>query len=147
MSLDDLYNNIAGNLNLLDTLEGVIRGLFYGDMGYRFVIRRRTKDGAHSLEDCRAMLKERGVDTFWFGFDSQNMYFRVKNRQAKWAEYILLRAGVELLNPVFDNRNVVWASQPKHNDRPVPSWTQQAKKREEQRSQRRASSWLDKLLG
>jgi hypothetical protein len=146
MSAEDLYNDIAGNFNYLDGLEGFVRGLFYGDMGYRFVIQRRAKGGGHSLDDCRAMLKERGVATFWYGFDSQKMYFRVKNRQARFAEYILLRAGVELLNPAFDSRNAAWANQSKHEGKPVKSWRQSAMERKaEKRSQ--SASWLEKLLG
>ena len=63
------------------------------------------------MNEAIDILKGYGVDTFWYGFDSQKMYFRVKKRQARWAEYVLLHAGVELLNPAFDHRNAGLCSQ------------------------------------
>lgn len=143
---DDLYNDVAGNLNYFDAIEGLVRAFLYGDMGHRFYIQRQAKGGGHSLEDCRKILKERGVATFWFGFDSQKMYFRVKTRQARFAEYTLLRSGVEILSPAFDHRNAAWAGQAKHGGQPVKSWRQSGKERKVAR-QRRDSSWLEKLLG
>lgn len=151
----DFFDDFFGPLNVIDILEGFLRGLFYGDMGYTFHIRRGDKGGKHSLTEAREILHERGVDTFWFGFDAQKMYFRVKNRQAKWAEYTLLRSGVELLNPAFDNRNAAWAGQAKHGGQPVKSWEQSGKERKaakqaQKRSQRAnsdsSSSWLGQLF-
>lgn len=111
MNLMDMFDDIAGPLNLFDFVEGVIRGLAYGDLGYRFVLRRVDKGGNHRMKDAISILEQYGVDTFWYGFDSQKMYFRVKNRQARWAEYVLLHAGVELLNPTFDHRNPGYVAQ------------------------------------
>lgn len=116
MKFDELYDDFAGSLNLLDMLEGFIRGLAYGDFGHQIVLRRVAKGGAHHMSDAIQILKGYGVDTFWYGFDSQNMYFRVKKRQARWAEYVLLHAGVELLNPAFDHRNAGYAA------RHAPGW-------------------------
>lgn len=110
MSFMDTFDDLFGPLNIIDTLEGLIRGLAFGDFGYVFEIARADKGGEHTLNEARAILKGYGVDTFWFGFDSQKMYFRVKNRQARWAEYVLLHAGVELLNPAFDHRNAGYAA-------------------------------------
>ncbi|MBI3957546.1 MAG: hypothetical protein HY328_01965 [Chloroflexi bacterium] len=106
----DTFDDLFGPLNVIDILEGLIRGLAYGDLGYGFEIARADKDGKHTLNEAREILKDYGVDTFWYGFDSQKMYFRVKNRQARWAEYVLLHAGVELLNPAFDQRNAGYAA-------------------------------------
>jgi len=110
MSLEEIYDNFAGNLNLLDVIEGFVRGLAYGDFGYQMIVKRVDKGGSHRMSEAIEILKGYGVDSFWFGFDSQNMYFRVKNRQARWAEYVLLHAGVELLNPAFDQRNAGYAA-------------------------------------
>ena len=110
MNIEDIYDNIAGSLNYFDLVEGLVRGILYGDFGYRIVLRRVDKGGSHRMSDAIQILKGYGVDTFWFGFDSQNMYFRVKKRQARWAEYVLLHAGVELLNPAFDHRNAGYAA-------------------------------------
>lgn len=116
MSAMDYFDDLFGPLNLLDTLEGLIRGLAYGDLGYELQIQRADKGGSHTLNEAIDMLRRYGVDTFWYGFDSQKMYFRVKNRQARWAEYVLLHAGVELLNPTFDQRN------PGYVARHEPGW-------------------------
>ncbi len=110
MKIDDIYDNIAGSLNYLDVLEGIIRGLVYGDLGYQMILRRVDKGGSHRMSEAIDILKGYGVNTFWYGFDAQNMYFRVKKRQARWAEYVLLHAGVELLNPAFDHRNAGYAA-------------------------------------
>lgn len=116
MSFMDYFDDIFGPFNLIDIAEGLIRGLAFGDLGYGMAIRRADKGGEHTLRETIHILKGYGVDTFWYGFDSQNMYFRVKKRQARWAEYVLLHAGVELLNPAFDHRNAGYAA------RHAPGW-------------------------
>lgn len=144
MSIGELVEDIIGPLNVIEHAIGILRGVGYGDMGYTFQIQRMDKGGKHSMPEIAAILKERGVVVYWFGFSGQHITFRVKNRQAKWGEYILLRAGVELLNPAFDHRNMTWAGQAKHEGKPVPSWTQQAKGcKEAKRHQSRG--WLDTI--
>ncbi len=39
-----------------------------------------------------------------------SIYFCVKRRQVNWAEYLLLRAGVPVVSPVFNPRNPICAS-------------------------------------
>ena len=142
-----MVENIIGPLNVIEHAIGIVRGVGYGDMGYELKIQRIDKGGKHSMPEIAAILKERGVAVYWFGFSGQHITFRVKHRQARFAEYVLLRSGVELLNPAFDHRNAAWASQAKHEGKPVPSWMQQGKERKAaQQKQRRSSSWLGKLL-
>ncbi len=62
------------------------------------------------------LLRRYGIRTFSWHHDSKNFYFSVKKRQARWAEYILLNAGVELDNPTFDRRN------PGYVGRHGPGW-------------------------
>ena len=157
MSTMDLFDDVFGPLNVIDILEGFIRGLAYGDFGYQFTIRRGDKGGNHSLTEARDILKGYGVDTFWFGFDSQNMYFRVKNRQARWAEYVLLHAGVELLNPAFDHRNAGYAAGHAPGWMPKP-WSAgstpktdatsatDGEKKQETKREKGMLAWLDSLL-
>ena len=156
MSAMDLFDDLFGPLNLVDIVEGIVRGLIYGDMGYGFAVRRGDKGGQHSLRDTNEILKGYGVDTFWYGFDSQKMYFRVKNRQARWAEYVLLHAGVELLNPSFDHRNAGYAASHAPGWMPRP-WsagpetkteraTEGEKEREPERDKNKGLlTWLDSL--
>ncbi len=157
MKIEDIYDNIAGSLNYLDVLEGLIRGLAYGDFGYQMVLRRVDKGGSHRMSEAIDILKGYGVDTFWFGFDSQNMYFRVKKRQARWAEYVLLHAGVELLNPAFDHRNASYAAKHPPGWMPRP-WSagpkksaaqdanSQTERQPEQEKDKGIVAWLDSLL-
>lgn len=156
MSFMDTFDDLFGPLNVIDILEGLIRGLAYGDLGYGFAIARADKDGKHTLNEAREILKGYGVDTFWYGFDSQKMYFRVKNRQARWAEYVLLHAGVELLNPTFDQRNPGYAASHAPGWMPRP-WSAGRPTQPEMKSNRQKTSgsaqtkdkgllaWLDSL--
>lgn len=108
---DFLDDFVLGPLNLLDWIEGLAIGLWYRDFGYELAIPRADKGGNFSLNEMRGLLAEYGVATYGRRFDAQNMYIRVKNRQARWAEYVLLHAGVELLNPTFDHRNPGYVAQ------------------------------------
>lgn len=105
-SLSDFLDDfVLGPLNLLDWIEGLVIGFWYRDFGYELAIPRADKGGEFSLNETRDLLANYGVATYGRRFDAQNMYIRVKNRQARWAEYVLLHAGVELLNPTVDARN------------------------------------------
>ncbi len=124
-SLMDLFDDLCGPLNLIDRLEGLLMALRYGDyrhagkngvLGYagevassltgantfRFALLR---SGPHSLNEVEALLKRYGVPIVGRTHDATCMYFSVKRRQARWAEYVMLQAGVELANAAFDNRN------------------------------------------
>lgn len=151
--MDYLDDYLLGPMNLLDVLEGVLHGIRYGDFGYQFIIPRADKDGAFTLNEARTLLKEYGVDTFWFGFDATNMYFRVKKRQARWAEYILLHAGVELRNPTFDQRNPGYVAKHSPGWMPTP-WSERTVEAadgddlsEEREEVKGIAGWLDRLLG
>lgn len=156
-TMDFLDEFVLGPLNLIDRFEGILRGITYGDMGTEITICRSDKGGSFSLNEVRLLLKGYGVDTFGRRFDSQNMYIRVKNRQARWAEYVLLHAGVELLNPAFDHRNASYAAKHPPGWMPRP-WSagpkksgeqdaNSAREREpEQEKDKGLLAWLDSLL-
>jgi len=108
--MDAVDDFVLGPLNLLDWLEGIAYSLFYRDFGFELAIPRSDKEGKFSQNEMREILSRYGVATYGRRFDSQNMYIRVKKRQARWAEYVLLHAGVELLNPAFDHRNAGYAA-------------------------------------
>lgn len=103
--MDWLDDFIFGPLNVIDRLDGWIRGAMYGDFGYKIIIPRYDKGGKHTLNECNALLNHYGVAVYGRTHDSQNMYFKVKKRQARWAEYVLTQAGVEMKNPPYDSRN------------------------------------------
>lgn len=121
MNIMDLLDDwVFGPLNLIDRLEGLFKAALYGDMGYRMTIPRVDKGGKHSLPNVQRTLKKYGVATYGCTHDANNMYFSVKKRQARWAEYILLHAGVELTSPTFDRRNPAYVARHEPGYMPTP---------------------------
>lgn len=112
----EVLEDIMGSMNLIEELIGIACALWYDDAGYQFKIRRIDKGGKHSMPEIKAILEKYGVAVYWYRFSGHYISFRIKTRQARWGEYVLLRAGVQLLNPSFDHRNAGWAS--RHTDMP-----------------------------
>lgn len=134
MSIMDFLNDfVTGPLNVIDKIEGVISGVRYGDMGHQFAIRRGEKGGQHNLVEVEHILRKYGIAVYGRGHDSQRVYFRAKNRQAEWAEYVLLRAGVELLSSPVESRNAGWASG--HVGMPTP-WSERKRQPRQRRARR-----------
>jgi hypothetical protein len=131
--MDFLDDFVMGPLNLIDRAEGLLSGLRYGDTGHQFAILRTDKGGAHTLDECEEMLRKRGIAVFGRTHDARHMYFKVKNRQAVWAEYTLMRAGVDLQSPPVEGRNAGWAS--KHSG-PPPAWADRKRGKREGRARR-----------
>lgn len=125
--LDILDDFVLGPLNMIDRLEGMIKGIMYKDMGYQLVIPRYDKGGKLTLNEAEAILRTYGVEVYRRTHDSQNMYFNVKKRQARWAEYLLLHAGAELRNPTFDDRNPGYVATHAPGWMPVP-WSHKQQK-------------------
>lgn len=46
----------------------------------------------------RQLLQRHGIALWGVGYWNQELFFRVKARQAHWAQYVLLQAGVPLLH-------------------------------------------------
>ena len=55
--------------------------------------------------DIERLLKRHGVKVWDRGIQADDLYFRVKRRQVKWAEYLLLRAGVPVTSVLVEPRN------------------------------------------
>lgn len=117
MSLMDFLDDfIFGPCNLIDRLEGLLRGVSYGDLGHQFAILRADKGGQFTLAEVEALLDHYGIPVYGRTHDAQCLYFHVKKRQARWAEYLLLHAGVTLQGPLFDPRNAGYVA------RHAPGW-------------------------
>ena len=128
MFIMDLLDDVVfGPLNLVSRAEGLLRGTLYRDVGYRLAIPRADKNGRHTLVEVEDILRRYGVVAFGGTHDSRNMYFLVKRRQARWAEYILLHAGVELVSPTFDRRNPGYAAQHAPGWMPAP-WSERGQR-------------------
>ena len=60
--------------------------------------------------DIERLLRSYGVKVWDRGLAGDDLYFCVKRRQARWAKYLLLRAGVPVTRTVIDPRNTIHAS-------------------------------------
>ena len=119
---DILDNVVYGPLDYIDRIEWLFKAILYRDAGRRLAILRPDKGGKHSLAHVEELLGRYKVATYGRTFDARHHYFRVKKRQASWAEYILLRAGVELVGPMVDPANAAWAKRHPTGKPPTP-WT------------------------
>lgn len=136
MNLLDLYDDFVGPMNLIGRLDRVVKSLAYANYKHaakngaggvtkevigsltgfnatRFALLRSGKYSPRQVDD---LLRKYGIPTFGSLHDSGCFYFSVKKRQARWAEYIMLNAGVELANSTFDRRN------PGYVGRHGPGW-------------------------
>ena len=113
--MDWLDDWVMGPMNLIDRLEGLLTGLYFQDAGHTFTLPRADKlpEGYHgydwTLNEVEQLLGNYEIPVYGRTHDATNMYFRVKNRQAEWAEYILLCAGVPLAGALVNPQNEGWA--------------------------------------
>lgn len=125
-ALDDLL----GAINLIDWLEGIFRGALAGDIdGHRIALPHPESSfweenscAPWSLNQMRELLEGYRVATYGRGFNSEEIWVHVKRSQARWAEYILQRAGAPVAMATVDERNAEWAADPRHNGALPPRW-------------------------
>src|SRR5512132_2143394 len=67
------------------------------------------RNAGWSGAEIERLLGRHGVRVWGRGFDGERIFFRVKKRQARWAEYLLQRRGVAVMN-VYDSRNVEYGA-------------------------------------
>ncbi|MCB0061364.1 MAG: hypothetical protein KDE19_04595 [Caldilineaceae bacterium] len=108
--IDFIETYILGPLNYVDRIEGLYKAALYQDSGHRFAIPRIDKGGKHTLRAVEEMLNSYGIAVYCRTYDAKHRYFRVKHRQANWAEYLLLHAGVELRGPLVNPRNAIYVA-------------------------------------
>ncbi|MDE3088496.1 MAG: hypothetical protein KGJ80_03815 [Chloroflexota bacterium] len=127
--MSDLLESLA-YLDLIDPIEGFISTFRYADWNGAF---RRAglvgvigefvaslgaincwtiwvqRDAGWNGFEVEALLMRHGVRIWGRGFIGEQIFFRVKKRQAGWAEYLLLRRGVPVTSGPFDPRNADYA--------------------------------------
>lgn len=134
--MSGIIDDLLGHLNYIDRIEGWVMSLRHGDydqarknglagfvaelVSSLFMTNTHTfaipRAGAHSLNEVEALLKKYGIPIFGRTHDARCMYFHVKQRQARWAEYLLVQAGVQLESATFDSRNAAYPA------RHAPGW-------------------------
>ncbi|MBI5032337.1 MAG: hypothetical protein HZB51_17545 [Chloroflexi bacterium] len=120
----------VASLNVIDYIDGFISTFRYADWKGAFASR-----GVNGLIDeffaCFAakncwmiqvqryagwsgvqiekLLNRYGIRVWGRGFTQDNYFFRVKERQARWAEYLLMRRGIPVTSQLYDTRNADYA--------------------------------------
>lgn len=121
---------VLGPLNYLDRLEGLFKTAVYSDSGHQFTIPRIDKGGRYSLREVEALLNRYGIAVYWRTYDGKHRYFRVKKRQAVWAEYLMLHAGVELQGPLLAPKNAHYVAEHPAGWMPKP-WSAREEERKD----------------
>jgi hypothetical protein len=83
---------------------------------------RVSKFSSWSGLEIERLLRRHGVKLWDRGVTSQEIFFRVKRRQVKWAEYLLLRAGVPVVSVLVEPRNRDYAAGYAPGSEP-PNWS------------------------
>ena len=83
--------------------------------------------------EIERLLKRHGVRIWGRGVNGRELFFRVKRRQANWAEYLLLRSGVPLTSTPFNPRNWEYAKRYAPGSEP-PTWTWKSPKHRPRKS-------------
>lgn len=124
-----------GGFNVIEHLLGLINGIRHGDMiGHKITLPRLEfedvrerysypENGRHwNMNDVREILHAYHIPTYALGFDESTTFCHVPKRQARWAEYLLARAGCPVAMATVDSRNQQWASNPKHGGQMPTRW-------------------------
>ncbi len=93
-----------------DGLVGLLDEFFDCVVGANSPVIRVSRASSWSGRAIEQLLQRHGVKVWDRGFLDEELYFRVKRRQATWAEYLLLRAGVPVTSPPIDPRNGAWTA-------------------------------------
>lgn len=64
-------------------------------------------DSEWKIGDIQALLLRYGIKLWGVGYWNNELFFRVKGRQAHWAQYVLLRAGVPLCHGLLSGSRAI----------------------------------------
>ena len=126
-----LYTAVAGRLNLIDLVEGWVRGALAGDIvGHRIALPYPESSWWEEnpdipywcMGDVKRLLGDYHIYTYAHGFDENEIWTHCKQKQARWAEYLLQRAGAPVIMAEVDGRNVGWATDAKHGGAMPARW-------------------------
>jgi hypothetical protein len=79
------------------------------------------RDAGWTGASIEEFLKHYAIKVWGRRITSQYFHFSVKERQANWAEYLLLRRGIPVSRSLFDPQNAVYGQQHAPGDQP-PAW-------------------------
>ena len=130
-----VVDDLLGAVNLIDWVEGLIRGAMAGDVvGHRIALPHPESSywetnqlQPWSLNEMISLLNSYHITTFGRGFNSEEIWIHVKQEQARFAEYLLARAGAPVQMATVDERNVGWAANPAHGGQMPARWDDREK--------------------
>ena len=108
--------DILDMVNVIDRLSGLLLGIYHGG-AHTFRFDRTATTGA----DVERLLRRYRIAVFGRRITDRYALLSVPSRQARWAEYVLLRAGIVPDGPLLDARNAAWAGRHAHGQAP-PAW-------------------------
>jgi len=111
--IDEILEQVAHAGTLLELPGLAIHRVIDGPQTMFTVARNAGWSGAEIERELRRL----HIGLCGRNFDADHLYFFVKRDQARWAEYVLRRAGVPVLT-VIDERNAAWAE----GKGAVPGW-------------------------
>ena len=130
-----VIDDLLGAVNLIDLVHGWIRGAMAGDMvGHKIAlphpehsIWETNQLQPWSLNEMISLLNSYHITTFGRGFNSEEIWIHVKQEQARFAEYLLARAGAPVQMATVDARNAAWAANPAHGGQMPGRWDDREK--------------------
>jgi hypothetical protein len=96
------FIEFLAKLDWLERVDALARALL-GQRSHRFAIDRWAGWTGQEVED---LLEANGVEIWDRAFDQERLYFRVKQRQARWAEYVMMRNSAPVVGTPVDPRNL-----------------------------------------
>ncbi len=143
------FLDLMDMFNLVDRLEGLMSSLINAD--WKNASRRsggagvvtelgRTLVGANTWSfsiprdagwtgtSIEQFLKHYGIKVWGRRVTSQHFHFSVEERQANWAEYLLLRRGIPVEGRLFNPQNAAYGRQHAPGDQP-PAWADRQRSR------------------
>ena len=108
-------------------LSGILQELVrtaVGSTAWRFHIPRQEELSGYEIEQ---MLARYGVRIWGRGFDSESIYFSVKQEQANWAEYLLKRRGISVVTRPYNPLNDLYPQRHPPGSMPTP-WVEKKKR-------------------
>jgi len=108
-------------IDIIDPVDGWVGRLIHGPM-HRFSFLRH---GGFSGIEAEQTLRQYGIRVWGREVtDAEEIAFLVKAKQARWAEYLLCRAGVPLTCQLLDPRNAQYQQRHAPNSMPTPWQTE-----------------------
>ena len=127
--------------DLINFLDGLVGRMSHGPM-HKFTYSRAMDYAGYEVE---SILRRYGIRIWGRGFtDSDEIEILVKRSQARWAEYLLCRAGIPLTSPLLDPSNASLQNHHPEGAMPTP-WDERGVGPHSFIDH--VVDWLDRLLG